>query len=151
MFSMKDMAQNQNVNDLVKAGVASLKIEGRKKNSLYVASVTDYYRKILDGETSKYKLENLNRNIRTIFSRGQTDLYMHNRKNSGVIDRITSYNVCYTKLLRYRPSSRPLAGHPVDLALVPLDVAAPSKLIVPLKNKFTGLTETDQLVYIKKS
>ncbi len=86
VFSMKDMAQNQNVNDLVKAGVASLKIEGRKKNSLYVASVTDYYRKILDGETSKYKLENLNRNIRTIFSRGQTDLYMHNRKNSGVIE-----------------------------------------------------------------
>lgn len=36
--------------DLCRAGVASLKIEGRMKSPLYVAAVTDYYRRLLDGD-----------------------------------------------------------------------------------------------------
>ena len=48
-FSMKDLRLGEDVRKLADAGVASLKIEGRMKSSLYVASVTRYYREILDG------------------------------------------------------------------------------------------------------
>ena len=42
---MKDLALQS---DILKLPVTSLKIEGRKKNALYVAAVKDYYRGILD-------------------------------------------------------------------------------------------------------
>ena len=44
--------------------VTSLKIEGRKKNALYVAAVTDYYRRILDGRGCDGEREE---NIKQIF------------------------------------------------------------------------------------
>ncbi len=52
-FSMKDLRLGEDVRKLLDAGVASLKIEGRMKSALYVASVTKWYRQILDsiGET----------------------------------------------------------------------------------------------------
>lgn len=62
-FSMKDMALEE---DILKMPIYSLKIEGRKKNALYVAAVTDYYRNILDGNgTIKEKAQD----IKQIFSR----------------------------------------------------------------------------------
>ena len=45
-FSMKDLRLGEDVRKLADAGVASLKIEGRMKSALYVASVTRYYREI---------------------------------------------------------------------------------------------------------
>ena len=51
-FSMKDLGAGALARDLMDAGVASLKIEGRMKSPLYVAAVTDYYRRILDGKLS---------------------------------------------------------------------------------------------------
>jgi len=63
LFSMKDMALEDNI---LKLKATSLKIEGRKKTALYVAAVTDYYRKILDGQKpDKTSAEN----IKQIFSR----------------------------------------------------------------------------------
>lgn len=44
--------------------VTSLKIEGRKKTALYVAAVTDYYRRILDGKGAD---ENRAEHIKQIF------------------------------------------------------------------------------------
>ena len=62
-FSMKDLALGE---DVLKLPVYSLKIEGRKKNALYVAAVTDYYRNILDGKGANPQKEE---NIKQIFSR----------------------------------------------------------------------------------
>lgn len=50
-FSMKDLRLGEDARRLVEAGVHSLKIEGRMKSSLYVASATKYYRQILDGKS----------------------------------------------------------------------------------------------------
>lgn len=86
VFSMKDMAQNENVRLLEQAGVTALKIEGRKKSPLYVAAVTDYYRSILDGCRDKRVLDAKRDNIRCVFSRPTTDFYLKGRKNFGVID-----------------------------------------------------------------
>ena len=79
-FSMKDMALGE---DVLKMPVTSLKIEGRKKNALYVAAVTDYYRHILDGKGADYKKEE---NIKQIFSRPWCKFHF-NGKNKNIIDR----------------------------------------------------------------
>lgn len=63
LFSMKDMALEELVNRIP---ALSLKIEGRKKSPLYVASVVNYYRHILDG---KKKSEIEANDIKQIFSR----------------------------------------------------------------------------------
>ena len=51
LLNSKDLALFPFVNDLVSAGVASLKIEGRMKNIHYLAAVLSIYRSILDGKT----------------------------------------------------------------------------------------------------
>ncbi|MBR1648712.1 MAG: U32 family peptidase [Alphaproteobacteria bacterium] len=79
-FSMKDMALSA---DVLKLPVTSLKIEGRKKNALYVAAVTDYYRNILDGHGSIVKKEE---NIKQIFSRPWCKFMLHG-KDKSVVDR----------------------------------------------------------------
>ncbi|MBR4126941.1 MAG: U32 family peptidase [Alphaproteobacteria bacterium] len=86
VFSMKDMAQSENVLLLEQAGVNALKIEGRKKSPLYVAAVTDYYRSILDGEKNKAVLQDKRDKISCIFSRPTTEFFLKNRKNFNVID-----------------------------------------------------------------
>ncbi len=63
LFSMKDMALEELVN---KIPALSLKIEGRKKSPLYVATVVNYYRHILDG---KKKSINEANDIKQVFSR----------------------------------------------------------------------------------
>lgn len=47
-LSPRDMAQIENLGTLARAGVSSLKIEGRLKRPEYVATVTAQYRKALD-------------------------------------------------------------------------------------------------------
>lgn len=79
-FSMKDMALQKEVLNMP---VTSLKIEGRKKTALYVAAVTDYYRRILDGKGADAVREE---NIKQIFSRPWTDFHFKG-KNKNVIDR----------------------------------------------------------------
>lgn len=48
LLSPQDLAAHDLVPDLIRAGVASLKIEGRLKSPEYVANVTGHYRKAID-------------------------------------------------------------------------------------------------------
>lgn len=80
LFSMKDMALQS---EILKMPVTSLKIEGRKKSALYVAAVTDYYRRILEGRGADEQKEN---NIKQIFSRPWTKFHFNGR-NKEIIDR----------------------------------------------------------------
>ncbi|MBQ7035425.1 MAG: U32 family peptidase [Clostridia bacterium] len=77
-LSLKDLCTLHLLKDLEKAGVASLKIEGRLKSPEYVGSVTNAYRKALSGiETTQEELTRL----KHIFSRdGFTDGYLTDRK-----------------------------------------------------------------------
>lgn len=74
-FSMKDLAMGDRLDALRATGVASLKIEGRMKNALYVSAVTDYYRKLLDGKLRGDERSRLEEDLRTIFSRPWTRLH----------------------------------------------------------------------------
>lgn len=48
LLSLKDMNRSRLIEDLVDAGVMSLKIEGRLKDMGYVKNVTAYYRRLID-------------------------------------------------------------------------------------------------------
>lgn len=85
LFSMKDLALADALPELRAAGVASLKIEGRKKSPLYVAAVTRYYRRLLEGGVSPAERAEMEADIRTIFSRPWTALSLPSR-STGAID-----------------------------------------------------------------
>ncbi len=74
-FSMKDLALGRRLAELRTAGVAALKIEGRLKGPLYVAAVTDYHRRLLDGRLNPAERRTLEEDLKTIFSRPWTELY----------------------------------------------------------------------------
>ncbi len=48
LFNSKDLCMIEHIPDMVDAGIDSLKIEGRMKNALYVATTARTYRKALD-------------------------------------------------------------------------------------------------------
>ncbi len=81
-FSMKDLRLGMDVRKLVEVGVSSLKIEGRMKSSLYVASVTRAYRDLLDGTLAHVTSADLE----TVFSRRTTELYFNGRTGESPID-----------------------------------------------------------------
>ena len=70
-FSMRDLRLGESARRLAACGVRSLKIEGRMKSALYVASAVKYYREILDGAKRTVSEADLE----TIFSRRTTKLY----------------------------------------------------------------------------
>jgi putative protease len=63
LLSPRDLAGLEVLPDLLRAGVASLKIEGRLKSAEYVANITQVYRRALDGAAgppsadTRYRLE----------------------------------------------------------------------------------------------
>ena len=85
-MSMKDLALPDMLPQLQKAGVVSLKIEGRKKTPLYVAAVTNYYRKLLDGTFKGAEQSEAELDIKTIFSRPWTKFFNQNLLAAGITD-----------------------------------------------------------------
>ena len=88
-FSMKDLALPDHMPVLSEAGVSCFKIEGRKKSPLYVATTTDYYRKILDGTLETAKRQAMEADLQTVFSRPWTRLFVQSHKDKEVADRDT--------------------------------------------------------------
>ncbi|HEY1663804.1 MAG TPA: DUF3656 domain-containing protein [Verrucomicrobiae bacterium] len=76
LLSPQDLAGMEVLPDLIRAGVASLKIEGRLKTPEYVASVTKVYRQALDGlrnaaeSNRKSQIVNPKYEMEMSFSRG---------------------------------------------------------------------------------
>ena len=90
-FSMKDLAVPRLIGEMEDAGVAAFKVEGRKKNPLYVAAVTDYYRKLIDGAIDEAEAERLEEDIKTIFSRPWTELYLGESKDTVTDSEISGH------------------------------------------------------------
>ncbi len=81
-FSMKDLRLGGDARRLADAGVSSLKIEGRMKSPLYVASTTRYYRQLLGGAVGGARVSVSD--LETVFSRHTTKLYFDGRGASPV-------------------------------------------------------------------
>lgn len=57
ILNSKDLCMIRYIDELVKAGVTSFKIEGRMKSPYYVATVTNAYRRAIDGYLSGKQLD----------------------------------------------------------------------------------------------
>ncbi|MFQ3651835.1 MAG: peptidase U32 family protein, partial [Gemmataceae bacterium] len=88
-FSMKDLALPDHLPLLRAAGVSCFKIEGRKKSPLYVATTTDYYRRLLDGTLAPEQRPEIEADLQTVFSRPWTRLFTDSHKDKEVADRDT--------------------------------------------------------------
>src|SRR5208282_595505 len=88
-FSMKAPALPDHLPALAAAGVSCFKIEGRKKSPLYVATTTDYYRKLLDGTSSPDDRPVVEADLQTVFSRPWTRLFVQSHQDKEVADRDT--------------------------------------------------------------
>jgi putative protease len=88
-FSMKDLALPDHVPALRAAGVSCFKVEGRKKSPLYVATTTDYYRRIIDGRMTDAERPDIEADLQTVFSRPWTRLFLQSHKDKEVADRDT--------------------------------------------------------------
>jgi putative protease len=88
-FSMKDLALPDFLPALRAAGVSCFKIEGRKKSPLYVATTTDYYRKLLDGRLDGEARAIQETDLQAVFSRPWTRLFVQSHKDKEVADRDT--------------------------------------------------------------
>ncbi len=88
-FSMKDLALPDHLPALRATGVSCFKIEGRKKSPLYVATTTDYYRKLLDGTLKEDDRPLVEADLQTVFSRPWTRLFVQSHKDKEVADRDT--------------------------------------------------------------
>ena len=88
-FSMNDLALWERINDLKQLGVASLKIEGRMKDPVYVTEVIKLYRAILDqppGHTQKPDIADLKLSTQLTFSRTPTTAYAENPKGKLLVN-----------------------------------------------------------------
>jgi putative protease len=88
-FSMKDPALPDHIPALRSSGVSCFKIEGRKKSPLYVATTTDYYRRLIDGQLAADERPALEADLQTVFSRPWTRLFVQSHKDKEVADRDT--------------------------------------------------------------
>ncbi len=89
LLSLKDMNLSNSLEELIDAGVSSLKIEGRLKDVDYVKNVTAYYRQrldaILEGSNEYQKASSGHcqytfiPNVEKSFHRGSTDYFLHKR------------------------------------------------------------------------
>jgi putative protease len=88
-FSMKDLALPDHIPALRAAGVSCFKVEGRKKSPLYVATTTDYYRKLIDGTLATEERPEHEAEMQMVFSRPWTRLFVQSHKDKEVADRDT--------------------------------------------------------------
>ena len=87
---MKDLAlPDHSCRSCGRPGVSCFKIEGRKKSPLYVATTTDYYRKLLDGTLADDDRPIHEADLQTVFSRPWTRLFVQSHKDKEVADRDT--------------------------------------------------------------
>ena len=87
LLSMKDLCTIENLDEILKNNIDSLKIEGRMKRYEYVYLVTSIYRKAIDnfykyGETRITK-EDI-KDLKLIFNRDFTNGFVFNEKNNKI-------------------------------------------------------------------
>jgi putative protease len=100
-LSLKDLNQTANLNNIINAGVDSLKIEGRLKDINYVKNITAHYRiaidNILEGKTDYTKASSgkvyfdFTPDPFKTFNRGYTDYFLKYKSESAA-ESICSYD-----------------------------------------------------------
>lgn len=115
LLSTRDLCSLEYLPDLIKAGVASFKIEGRMKSPTYVATVTRIYRKYIDLaiKFNNHEIENYvidekdKKNLLQVFNRGGFStghlLSTHN-KNLVFKEKPNNMGIYLGKIIKYNPN-----------------------------------------------
>ena len=102
LLSLKDLKTLDNLNELLKTNIDSLKIEGRMKNPEYVANVTSSYKKYLDNyyNNNEINLDLLNDNLEKTFNRTFTKGYIfkENIKDMNANKRVSNVGTLIGKV-----------------------------------------------------
>lgn len=105
-LSPRDLNMFNRVDDLAKAGVASIKIEGRLKRPEYVATVTHAYRRALDAALTNAEAQRLSGSLLQIFNRGGfSSGYLFGTEDAGIIHpkHVSHEGIPIGKVLACRP------------------------------------------------
>ena len=83
LLSLKDFNASNKIEELIKAGISSFKIEGRLKDENYIKNVVAFYRKMLDkickkSSSGKIFLD-FEPDVNKSFNRGFTDYFLEKR------------------------------------------------------------------------
>lgn len=117
ILSPKDMALIKHLDELKKAGVASLKIEGRLKSAEYVSAVTGVYRKYLDNPKTVTQADMAE--LKNAFSRsGFTDGYLTGKLGKEMMSHTNPANnsgSTYTPDAKMRAEGRFIKKFPIDI------------------------------------
>ena len=111
LLSPRDLCGLEFVPELIKAGVTSLKIEGRMKSPEYVATVTRIYRKYIDlayDNSKPYIIDEQDKqDLLQVFNRGGfSSGHLSNEKNDKLVfeKRQNNMGIYLGKISKYNPS-----------------------------------------------
>ena len=110
LLSLRDFNASRHLEELIKAGVKSFKIEGRLKDINYVKNVVAYYRREIDkfaGKISSGRISpDFEPDINKTFNRGYTDYFLSGRKRCYNFDTPKSLGEKLGKNLSVKSSAR---------------------------------------------
>lgn len=88
LLSPKDLNTLAHVPDLIAAGIASFKIEGRMKRPAYVALMVSLYRKAIDASLSRqpFQMGNAEEEMKKIFHRGFTSGHLFHQMGASFVN-----------------------------------------------------------------
>ncbi|MCY3007136.1 MAG: DUF3656 domain-containing protein [Planctomycetota bacterium] len=93
LLSPQDLAAYEHIPDLIQAGVASLKIEGRLKSPEYVANIVRHYRRAIDDTMAGKQVvldPNSQREMELSFSRGFSPGWLEGCDHKRLVPGLTS-------------------------------------------------------------
>ena len=128
-ISLKDMCLAGHITELIEAGVASLKIEGRMKSPSYVYGVTKIYRRLLDERRNATQKEM--KELADLFSRGGfTDGYYTGKIGSEMLGTRSERDIEQSRKAAPFRVSVPASQESIPM---PVPVTLPDKLDFPPK------------------
>ena len=115
ILSTRDLCSLELLPNLIKAGVSSLKIEGRMKSPEYVATVTRIYRKYinlaekyLSGDVSEYIIDpNDKKDLMQVFNRGGFSTgHLSGKPNTDLVfkEKPNNMGLYLGKIIKFNPS-----------------------------------------------
>ena len=115
LLSPRDLCSLENLPDLISAEVSSLKIEGRMKSPIYVATVTRIYRKYIDiaykylnNEISKYEIDEKDKQeLMQVFNRGGfSSGHLSDKPNKNLIypQKPNNMGITLGKIIKFNPN-----------------------------------------------
>ena len=78
LLSTKELNTSTRFKELLDSDITSFKIEGRMKSPEYVGFVTRFYRNLIDSYCTNVDVDEINKQLKTIFNRGFTEGYLFN-------------------------------------------------------------------------